>query len=114
MTTSRLVWIAAMAGIVACASATGVATPATVTFVLDAPLCSSVIPVQFSIDGHLVGVDTFRVAVASPHTSSRPFTAPAGAHTLTAQTVAGYVWPAKGVTLAAGQAVTDSLPFYCS
>jgi hypothetical protein len=114
MTTTRLVWVVAAAGVVACASATDVATPATVTFVIDAPLCSSVIPVQFSIDGHVVGIDTFRVALANPHTSSREFTTPAGSHTLSAQTVAGYVWPAKDVTLGAGQAVTDSLPFYCS
>lgn len=32
-----------------------------VYFELDAPLCSSVIPVQFQVDGSEVGVDTFRV-----------------------------------------------------
>ena len=112
--TQRIALGICAAGLVACASTTPVGPSATVAFVIDAPLCSSVIPVQFSIDGHLVGVDTFRVAVLSPHTSSRTFAVPPGEHTLNAQTMAGYLWPGKTVTLSAGQALVDSLPFYCS
>jgi hypothetical protein len=98
----------------ACNGADVAAPSATVHFVLDAPLCSSIIPVQFSIDGLEVGVDTFRVDIPSPHTTSRAFAVSLGAHTLSARTGAGYAWPDKAVSLAAGQAFADSLSFYCS
>jgi hypothetical protein len=88
---------------------------ASVFFELDAPLCSSIIPVQLSIDHTVVATDTFMVNVAPrEHIRSRAFITTAGAHILSARTVAGYVWPDLHVTLAAGSAVTDSLPFYCS
>ena len=79
----------------------------TVQFVLIAPLCSSVIPVQFSIDGVPVGTDTFRVAVPGVHTTSRGFATPAGEVSLGAQVTGGYVWPATAGTVGAGQTVTD-------
>ena|SRR5262245_17693929 len=88
---------------------------ASVFFQLDAPLCSSIIPVQFSIDHTVVATDTFMVNVAPrEHTRSRPFIISAGTHLLSARTVAGYVWRDLQVTLSPGSAVTDSLPFYCS
>ena len=104
--------------IAACSRAGVTAPHGTVQFVLVAPLCSSVIPVQFSIDGVRVGADTFRVNVSGPHTTSRGFSAPVGAHTLGAQVTGsfagGYVWPAATVTVSAGQTAADSLSFYCS
>jgi hypothetical protein len=87
---------------------------AAVHFALDAPLCSSVIPVQLSIDGALVATDTFRVHLDAPHTISRAFAMPAGVHMLGARAVVGHVWPDTSVTLAPGESFTWSLPFYCS
>ena len=99
---------------IAC-SRSGVAAPSgTVQFVLVAPLCSSIIPVQFSIDGVKVGTDTFRVAVPGVHATSRGFPAPAGEHMIGAQVTGVYVWPVTTVTVGAGQTVADSLAFYCS
>jgi hypothetical protein len=86
----------------------------TVSFLIDAPLCSSTIPVQFSIDGALVGTDTFVVHYGPEHLMSRAFATAAGQHTLSARTLNGYLWPDKTVTVGAGQAVVDTLPFYCS
>jgi len=87
---------------------------ATVDFLIDAPLCSSRIPVEFSIDGAIVGTDTFLVHLGTvEHTRSRAFTAPPGRHTLHAATGL-YAWPDKTLTFADGQSVTDTLPFYCS
>jgi hypothetical protein len=105
----------AFAALVACSGATEAAPSGVVFFQLDAPLCSSIIPVQFSIDQAIVATDTFMVHVAGGnHTRSRAFETSPGAHTLSARTVGGYVWPDKQVTITAGAAVTDSLPFYCS
>jgi hypothetical protein len=88
---------------------------AAVFFAIDAPLCSSIIPVQLSIDHAVVAIDTFIVNVASPaHTQSRAFSVTPGTHLLSARTVAGYVWRDMQVTLSPGSAMTDSLPFYCS
>ena len=99
----------------ACKSSTS-ATPKqpVVFFAIDAPLCSSTIPVRFSIDSAEVGADTFVVNYGPPHTTSRGFTVSVGEHTLSARTEWNYVWPDKRVTLAAGETFTDSLPFYCS
>ena len=86
----------------------------TVQFAIDAPLCSSRIPVQFSIDALDVGADTFSVNLSPEHTTSRAFVATVGQHTLAAHVVNGYMWPDKVVILAAGDVYTDTLPFYCS
>ena len=87
----------------------------TVSFMIDAPLCSSRIPVELSIDGALVGTDTFVVNLGTEHLRSRAFATSAGQHTLSARvTFNGYTWPEKKVTIGAGQAVVDTLPFYCS
>jgi hypothetical protein len=111
----RLAWISvSMVALVACRGAEPVAPRATVYFVLDAPLCSSIIPVQFSVDSLLVGSDTFRVDVSQEHTTSRGFMTSVGQHTLGARVVNGYVWPDKIVTLAAGEVYAYPLPFYCS
>jgi hypothetical protein len=99
--------------VAACRNAESVAEPATVYFYIDAPLCSSVIPVQFLVDSALVGSDTFRVHLGGEHLTSRGFTTRAGAHRLSART-GFYTWPEKRVTLGPGEAFTDSLPFYCS
>ena len=90
------------------------ASGARVNYVIDAPLCSSRIPVQFLIDSALVGTDTFVVALTPEHRASRDFTTTAGPHTVSARVPNGYVWPDQTVTLAAGAVFTDSLPFYCS
>ena len=88
---------------------------ATVYFLLDAPLCSSIIPVRFAIDGYAVGADTFRVNLPNAHVKSAAFTTPAGAHALSASssTFPG-LFKATTVTLEAGTVYTDTLPLYCS
>jgi hypothetical protein len=86
----------------------------TVSFMIDAPQCSSTIPVQVSIDSVLVGTDTFVVHYGPEHLMSRAFATSAGQHRLSARTFNGYTWPDKTVTIGAGQAVVDTLPFYCS
>ena len=105
----------ALAAVITVAACTIVdpAPGATVDFLIDAPLCSSRIPVEFSIDGRIVGTDTFLVHLAPVHIRSRAFTASPGRHTLHAATNL-YAWPDKTVTLTDGQFVTDTLPFYCS
>lgn len=87
---------------------------ATVHFVLDAPLCSSRLPVRFSIDNVQVGADTFVVNLAQPHTESAGFATSGGSHTLGARVVGGFSWPDRTVTLTAGQAFMDSLSTSCS
>ena len=90
------------------------APDAVVYFVLDAPLCSSVIPVQFFIDSVQVGTDTFRVNLAPNHTVSSGFATNGGPHILGARGVNGDIWPDTAVTIRAGKVFHDSLPFYCS
>lgn len=85
----------------------------TVTFVLDAPLCSSILHVQLHIDGALVATDTFRT-FGVRDTASQAFNVSAGSHRLAANVIGGFVWPEKQVSLGAGQAYTDTLSFYCS
>ena len=100
---------------VACSKGTEPPPPATVYFELDAPLCSSQIPVMLFIDGALVGKDTFRVHLAPDHTKTRGFRTPAGTHELRAQMdPSGSPWPAATVDLEAGEAFTQTLPLYCS
>ncbi len=86
----------------------------TVVFVLDAPLCSSVIPVEFLIDSVMVGSDTFQVHISPSDTTSPTFRTTAGTHTLGARVVNGFVWPDTTVSIAPGEAFTLLLPFYCS
>jgi hypothetical protein len=101
-------------GIVACQSGAVAAPSPTVTFAFAPRACSSIVPVQFLIDGLQVGTDTFRVAVAGgDHLTSRGFATSPGLHVLSARTDR-YTWADTTVTLLAGQAYTDSLPFYCS
>ena len=104
--------LAAVSALAAC-TIVDPAPGGTVDFLIDAPLCSSRIPVQFSIDGTIVGTDTFIVHLANEHLRSHAFTALAGSHTLRAATNL-YAWPEKSVTIADGQSATDTLPFYCS
>ena len=85
-----------------------------VRFVLDAPLCSSVFPVDFYLDGAMLGSDTFRVHLPPDHLESRRFGVSPGTHTIGAQVPGGYVWPDTQVTLPAGTVFEDTLPFYCS
>jgi hypothetical protein len=105
--------ILAAAGALAGCAIVDPAPGGTVDFLIDAPLCSSRIPVQFSIDSTIVGTDTFFVHLAPEHIRSRLFGAAPGRHTLHAATNL-YAWPDKTVTIADGQSVTDTLPFYCS
>ena len=97
----------------ACGSTSPSDQLSTVYFRLDAPFCSMALPVRFSIDGAVVGVDTFRVNVNNPHLTTRGFTAAAGTHVLSAYAFNG-TWPDTTVTLVPGVALTDTLPFYCS
>jgi hypothetical protein len=113
---ATLSFTAASAGLISSAACTLVdpAPGATVDFLIDAPLCSSRIPVEFAIDGTIVGTDTFLVHLGTvEHTRSRAFTASSGQHTLHAATGL-YAWPDKTLTFVGGQSVTDTLPFYCS
>jgi len=105
--------ILATAGALAACAIVDPAPAATVDFLIDAPLCSSRIPMEFTIDGTIVGTDTFFVHLAPEHIRSRAFTMSPGQHTLH---VRGglYVWPDRTLTLADGQSFTDTLPFYCS
>lgn len=109
-----LLGVLALTTVGACSDALTVAPSASVRFVIDAPLCSSIIPVQLSIDNVLVGADTFRVAVTSVHLTTRAFLVAPGAHTLGARVPGGYTWSDRTVMFAAGDALSDSLPFYCS
>lgn len=91
--------------------------PTTVQFVLDAPLCSSIIPVRLSIDKAIVAIDTFYTLGVRREESAR-FPVSPGPHGLSAQVITsigtGFVWPETLVTVQAGQAYRHSLPFYCS
>jgi hypothetical protein len=85
-----------------------------VVFKLDAPLCSSKLPVVFSIDNVQIGQDTFTVNLAPNHTTSKVFGTAPGSHTIGARVVNGYVWTDTTVTLTGTQEFTRNLPFYCS
>ncbi len=103
-----------LASLTACQAVEPVVPHATVSFVLDAPLCSSTLPVQFFIDSSQAGTDTFYVGLTPAHTISRGFGVPPGQHAIGARVVAGFVWPDTLVTLAAGEFFADTLHFYCS
>jgi hypothetical protein len=100
--------------LIACSGSGSVEPQPTVRFFIDAPLCSSIIPVQFSIDAMIVGTDTFFVDLVPEHRTSRGYVTSAGVHVIGARTAWGYVWPDKQVALSSGEIFTDSLPFYCS
>ncbi len=85
-----------------------------VVFVLDAPLCSSSLPVEFLIDSAVAGSETFRIHLPPDDTISPVFRTSAGAHLLGARVIGGYIWPDTTVTIAPGESVTRLLPFYCS
>jgi hypothetical protein len=109
------VWsVLAVTGVVACQHAATTEPAARVHFVIVPQACSSVLPVEFSIDGRLVGTDTFRVAVVSPRTTSRDFETSPGQHVVGARVAGGFVWPNQTLSMAAGAVVADSLPFSCS
>ena len=111
----RLAALAVTLSLVACSTPSDApGATATVYFVLDAPLCSSQLAMQFDIDHLSVGADTFRVNLSPNRTRSRAFTVSPGDHTLSARVVGGYVWPDTVVRLVSGAVVHDSLPFYCS
>lgn len=105
--------LAILIGLAACDKLSAPET-ATLYYVLDAPLCSSQLPVQFRVDNVLVGTDTFRVNLAPNHTKSDAFVIPAGTHTVSARVVGGLVWPDTLVDMSAGAVIQDTLPFYCS
>ena len=116
---SLRLYISAIVGIAtlgACSSTEPLPQSAEVRFVLDAPLCSSIMPVTFSIDSVVVGTDTFRVHLPPNHTESKAFTVSPGNHVLGARTtgVFSYVWRDTVVKATAGAATFDTLPFYCS
>jgi len=69
--------------------------------------------VQLSIDKAIVATDTF-VTWGVKDTISKPFPVAFGLHTVSANVIGGYVWPEKLVTVHAGEAYVDTLPFYCS
>lgn len=98
---------------VSCGGTEPIPQESTVFFRLNAPFCGMALPVRFSIDGILVGIDTFRVNVGNPHLTTRGFPTSAGRHVLSAYAFPG-MWPDTTVTLRAGIAMTDTLSFYCS
>ena len=87
--------------------------PTTIAFVLDAPLCSSILHVQLVIDKAIVATDTF-VTAGPRDTVSKNFPVIAGLHSVSANVIGGFVWPEKVVAVPAGTAYVDTLPFYCS
>ena len=107
-------WLLALTLVTGCTTEAAAPRAAIVYFVIDAPLCSSAIPVQFFIDHAPVGTDTFIVNLAPAHTRSAGFETTEGLHVLGARVVSGYVWPDTTVSAAEGQALERSLPFYCS
>ena len=109
------VWtVLAAVGVVACQHTATTEPAARVHFVIVPQACSSVLPVEFSIDGQLVGTDTFRVDVVNPRTTSRDFDTSPGSHVVGARVTGGFVWPNQTLSMAAGAVVADSLPFSCS
>lgn len=103
----------ALAGL-GCAGQDAAGPTSGVRFVIDAPLCSAVIPVDFFLDHAMLGSDTFRVQLQPERLVSRRFDAPSGTHTVGARVPGGFAWPDTPVTLPAGAVFEDTLPFYCS
>ena len=114
----RVAWAFGVALLAACASSSSpTQRSASVRYVAVSTTCSSVIPVAFSIDGQLVGTDTFRIdAGPSVHVVSSDFMTTAGHHVVGAHVTSNtsFAWPDASVDLAAGAVFVDSLSFYCS
>ena len=112
---SRTIRLLLCGTLVACGGTQPITPESSVAFSLDAPFCGGMIlPVRFSIDGALVGIDTFRVTALDRHTTTRAFPTTAGKHVLNFQSRYSSAWPDTTVTLRPGMAVTDTLSFYCS
>ena len=111
--------VASFAGVFALAACNGddpSVPPVSVRFVIDAPFCGLTFPVAFSIDGAVVGTDTFRVHLPPNHVESKVFSVAPGAHILGATTFGGFTYAWRDTTINAkpGASVVDSLGFYCS
>ena len=113
----RLALFVAAVSALSCGLFDPVNKPATVRFVLEAPLCSSILPVELSIDKVIVARDTF-YSFGIPQAESEAFPVEAGPHSLSARVIAsigtGFTWPETLVTVHAGEAYRHPLPFYCS
>lgn len=108
----------------ACYLPVGVPLPlGTVRFQLDAPLCSSVLPLRFLVDGRVVSSDTFVVGFGDrPLRTTHDVQMTATAHDLSVQlfrpvlndygAVDGLA--TQHVNVPAGGLVVDTLHFYCS
>jgi hypothetical protein len=108
----RKIAIGLLVGVTACDDPL---PPPLVDFQIDAPLCSSTIPVSLRIDGAEVGVDTFRVNVAPERRRSRPFETSVGNHTLAVFRPSGtLVQEDSTVALKAGDSYRFIFGFYCS
>src|SRR4051812_1195768 len=64
------VMIVGAVALTVCGGANPAGPAPTVQFLIDAPLCSSRIPVELSIDSKLVAIDTFVVHLNPEHTTS--------------------------------------------
>lgn len=111
---AALVSVIVLVTVLSCSHPTAPLAPPTVDFLLDLKLCSSIIPVQFTIDGNLVGSDTFRIGLVNPHVRSRAYATTLGAHALGVQATNFGGWGMKTVYLDAGMAYTDTLGGSCS
>ena len=100
--------------LLSCGGGTPTATSrSAVSFHLDAPFCSMSLPVRFSIDGVVVGVDTFRVNLAPNRLDSQSFPTTPGQHVLGAYAFTG-TWRDSTVIVKSGATTVDTLGFYCS
>ena len=102
-----------IAALIACADPL---PPPKVDFLIDAPLCSSTIPVSLWVDGLQVGVDTFVVHYGPPHERTRAFETSVGTHKLAVKHYPNGVLIQEDSTVAlkAGQIYTFTVGFYCS
>ena len=106
----RALVIIAAIGVAACRSAIVTPSP-TVSFVFAPHACSSIVPVQFFIDGLQVATDTFRVGVAGgDHLVSRGIATSPGQHVLGARTDR-FTWPDMTVTLVGGASLHGLVAF---
>jgi len=73
------------------------------------------LPVEFLVDGSVIGRDTFHIFGPSP-VMSPTFSIAAGPHALGARTLPPYTfaWPDTSITVTNGETITRTLPFYCS
>ena len=111
---AALVSVIVLVTILSCSQSTAPVVPPTVDFLLNLHLCSSIIPVQFTIDGNVVGTDTFRIGLLNPHVRSPLYATTRGVHVLDVQATNFGSWGSKTVYLTAGTAYTDTLGGSCS